>query len=75
VIVAAVLEVIVNSMVLHEPACKSEIRLPILHAVFHPLVLLRQPVIEVALALLLEDLLDDLGCGFIMEDPAVRPLG
>jgi hypothetical protein len=72
VLVGRVLEVVVDPELLHEPLHEGEVRLPVLHAVLDPGVVLRQAALEVREARVVEHLGDDVRGGHVREDPAVR---
>src|SRR4029453_17753258 len=62
------LEVVIDPVLLHEALDEREIRFTVLGAIFHRLVLLgKATVVEILLRFLLEDLLDDLGRGFVLK--------
>jgi hypothetical protein len=64
-------EVIIDALLLHQPADEVEIRLAILHAVFPGPVLAAELFREVGETIVLENLLDDFGHLLFLEDPAV----
>ncbi len=66
-----VLEVVVDTFLLHQPADEVEIRLAVLHAVFPGPVTAAQALLEIGEPVVLEHLLDDLGYGLSLEDAAV----
>ena len=75
VLAVAVLEVPVDPLVLEQPGDEVVVALAVLHTV-HPLAVGAEGLeLELGDAVVLEDLLDDLGNGLILEDPAVGGAG
>src|SRR5580658_1585073 len=74
VIAGFVLEIIINALMLHEPADEVERRLAILDAILPRLIASGERVLDgiAAEAVIAEDLLDDVGRGHLLEDAAIR---
>jgi hypothetical protein len=65
-------EVVVDPLLLHQPADEREVGLPVLDAVLPAPVLAVERLLEVGEAVLAKDRLKDLGHGQVLKDPAVR---
>jgi len=75
-LVLFVCEKIINTFLLHEPADKVEIRLPVLDAIIPGSVLYAaQGILDVGEAMISEHFLDDVGNGLILKDAAIRGAG
>ena len=74
VIPLAVLEVVVDAVLLHQAQDEVEIGLAILHAIVDFRWRLADAVLEARLVLLAEDRLDDVDRRLVLEDAAIRPL-
>ena len=70
-LVLAVLEEIVDTVLLHQARDEREVGLAVLHAVFELGIVVGQGVAKVVEAALVEHVLDDLGRALVGEDPAM----
>jgi len=71
VLAVLVLEVVVDALGLHQPVDEVEIGLAILNAIVTRLILARELLLELRVRIFLEDLLDDVRHGLVLEDAAV----
>ncbi len=71
VLARRMLEIIIDALMLHEPADEVEGRLAVLYAVFPSLVTAAQPVLEIGEAEIAEHRLDDVRHVLVLEDAAV----
>ena len=67
-----VLEEVVDTLLLHQPADEVEVGFAVLDTVFERTVLGRQRVFEIGKTFVTEDLLDDVGNRHLLEDAAIR---